>query len=380
MKPHVVGRAFFTPLGTDPGAVFERLLAGEHAVKPNDRFDASTYAVRLACSIPDTPPKPGRALRALRRIGLFGVASATAAVEDAGLTSLEDVGVFCGVGGLRASWDEMLDAWTNQQPDGAGAWNAGLGSLHPFWMLHHLSNNAHALVAQQLGAMGGGATYGGANGGAQALAGATRALRAGALETAVVFAYDSLLDPETLVELGERGAACTGDVHRAPYDARASGFVPGEAAAAVVLSTTGPGVTVDAFTTADGASGEPAARIFERFPRARFVDAAGLASPSFDAAERADFGPDTIFTCTQAAMGQLGAATSLVQVILAERALLTGRLPPIAGLDEPADGPGTPLSAPAPIDGPIVVRSVGAPGLAAAVSVDYGMASPSITT
>ena len=57
------------------------------------------------------------------------------------------VGLFAAVGGLRVGWSETLPAFEHQSPDGADAWERGLRLLHPFWLLQHLSNNAHALAS-----------------------------------------------------------------------------------------------------------------------------------------------------------------------------------------------------------------------------------------
>ena len=109
-------------------------------------------------------------------------------------------GVFVGMGGLRALWDDLLVALHDQQPDGADLWARGFGRVHPYWMLRHLSNNAHALLAMERQATGEGATFAGENAGAQALTGAIRTIRAGRLDRAIVVAYDTLLQPEILLE------------------------------------------------------------------------------------------------------------------------------------------------------------------------------------
>src|SRR6185295_12033989 len=108
------------------------------------RFPAGAYACRLAAPIEDAPAaSPHR--RFLDRLGLLGVEVALEALAmadaRAGAVPAERLGLFCGVGGLRARWDELLPALARQRPDGEGAWERGLRGLHPFWMLKHLSNN-----------------------------------------------------------------------------------------------------------------------------------------------------------------------------------------------------------------------------------------------
>jgi 3-oxoacyl-(acyl-carrier-protein) synthase len=170
----------------------------------------------------------------------------------------------------------------------------GLRDVHPYWMLRHLSNNAHALAAAELGLRGEGATFGGATAGAQAIASACRALEDGAVDAALVIAYDSLLEPETLVELGARRAATRATANPPPaYDDAAAGYVPGEAAAAIFLvRDDAPGaIAITVRDTADGARGEPdpttLARIVRHLGMASIIDGAAAAWPDADRAERA---------------------------------------------------------------------------------------------
>lgn len=187
------------------------------AIGPNPF--ASSYRLQRVARIEQAPAR-SRNERFLRRMGLYGMEVAHEAFAAAGIPAGPRYGFFTGVGGLRAHWDDMLAALANQDDSGADAWERGLKDVHPYWMLRHLSNNVHALASAELALRGEGATFGGADGGAQAIAGARRAIADGAVDAALVVAYDSLLEPETLVELGER---------------EAPDFVPGEAAAAIVL-------------------------------------------------------------------------------------------------------------------------------------------------
>ena len=281
----MIARAWRTPLGDTIDGAMARVLAGETSrVRDHRGYEITTIA-----PIVDEPPL-SRHGRFLRRIGLFGLAVATEAVVASGIGGGARVGLFSGVGGLRAHWDDMLAAFANQRDDGEHMWERGLKDVHPYWMLRHLSNNVHALASADLDLRGEGATYGGGNAGAQALAAASRALRANAIDAAVVVAYDSLLEPETLVELAARGFATS--------------FVPGEAAAAIVLVRGGDGPLL---SVCESAGESAAARCAGRLGGGDVLD-----------------GSATI----TAALGELGAATSVVQAIaLAEllRANATAR-------------------------------------------------------
>ncbi|HYI01134.1 beta-ketoacyl synthase N-terminal-like domain-containing protein [Hyalangium sp.] len=399
MSADVLGWAWRTPLGDSVDTAVSRLLAGERAATDTLRFETRTYACRLGAPILSVPQRSKHA-RFLRRMGLFGLEAAHAALQQARAhgceVSGERLGVFCGYGGLRAHWDDMMEGLSAQQPEQGGTWERGLKRIHPYWMLKHLSNNAHALLAADLSARGDGATYGGATAGAQALSAAIRSLEAGSIDVALVFAYDSLLEPETLVDLAARGAATTGDLANlaAPYDVHARGFVPGEAAAALVLQRPGAAGALASIAAADGADGqasdpssETLAAVASRLTQGdTVVDGSARALPAVDAAERSILAPllggGARLTAVQSAFGQLGAATALVQAIALASCLRRGVLPPIAGLREPAEGPLVPVREPTPTEAQSVLAlSTGAPGLAGAVRVhDLGRTRRSSVT
>jgi 3-oxoacyl-(acyl-carrier-protein) synthase len=407
MTVAIVARAWRTPLGDSIDAAMARLLAGERAAIANPRVPPGSYACSLVAPIV-APPAPSRQARFLRRMGLHALEVAREAVASAGaMPDRPRVGLFSGVGGLRAHWDDMLSALANQQPDGARAWERGLGDIHPYWMLRHLSNNAHALASVELGLRGEGATFGGATAGAQAIAAASRALVDGAIDAAVVVAYDSLLEPETLVELAAKRAATHAISPPPPaYDERAAGFVPGEAAAALVLVRVEDAgdralANIAAVDGADGARAEPSPRTLARVlstlvagradhPDERdaeptsiagadrlrdfVVDGAARAWPELDAAERVAIARaigDVPLTAITSSMGQLGAATSIVQAIALAEALRRGVVPPIAGLASTAPVPLHPVAARTSTRATTAFAlATGAPGLAAAIRVE----------
>lgn len=270
----MIARAWRTPLGSTVDAVMARLRAGERAGSTDPRIG---YGTAIA-PIPGQPA-PSRQSRFLRRMGLFGLEVAAEAFAASGLVAGPRIGLFSGVGGLRVHWDDMTKAFAEQRDDGALIWERGLEDVHPYWMLRHLSNNVHALASVELGLRGEGATFGGGNGGAQALAAASRALHDDAIDAALVVAYDSLLEPETLVERGARGEVA----------------IPGEAAAAIVVVRERAGC-----------------------PRVRVREAAGPGALARCIAF-GDHATDDARPLTDA-MGELGAATALVQAIaLSER-------------------------------------------------------------
>lgn len=390
MPMAVTGFSLRTPLGEDVATIGERIYNGERVITPNPRFDARTYPCSLAAAIA-VDPKPSKHRRFVKRMGLFGIEVGTEALAQS-QTPVRGtrLGLFCGYGGLRAHWDDLMPVLEKQDGslEARESWARGFSLLHPFWMLFHLSNNAHALLSIQLGATGDGTTSAGSNAGAQALRAAAAALESDSIDAALVFAYDTLVEPETILSLGASGAATNCPEASAvpgPYSVGACGFVPSEAAAALVLEKPDQarGRTIallSATTTADGNAGfsEPStlahalAAISEGDS---LVDGSGLAHRHYDDGERdviaKHLGDSTRLISTTASLGQMGAATSLVQAILLQHYLLHKKLPPIAGLSEPAPGPLRPLiHAETSEFRSAVALSCGLPGLVGAIRVE----------
>jgi 3-oxoacyl-(acyl-carrier-protein) synthase len=255
-------------------------------------------------------------------------------------------------------------------------------------MLFHLSNNAHALLSIALGATGDGTTTAGSNAAAQALRAAAAALEVGTVDAAIVFSYDSLVEPETILSLGMAGATTKENsvtAVGAPYGEHAAGFVPSEAAAAVVLERPKEAggrtiALVSATMTADGNAGFADPETFAQAISTIAVsdtlfDGAGLAQRERDDAERQVIGnllgTNTTLMSTTASLGQMGAATSLVQTILLTHFLSNRKLPPIAGLSRPSQGSLRPLVESESTDARSALAvSCGMPGLVGAVRVE----------
>jgi hypothetical protein len=392
-KAAMTAWAWRTAMGGDE-KVIERLLAGETGLQSQCHFDNHLYDCPLVAAI-NVAPAPNKHQRYLRRMGLFGleVAKEVAAKANLQQQDAERVGLFFGYGGLRAHWNDLMPAFVEQVPETSQCWQRGLNLLHPFWMLQHLSNNAHAIATQELGVCGDGATYSGGNAGAQAIAAAIRALNIGSIDSAIVVAYDSLLEPETLVELRQRHAINRQDSENliAPYSPTPQGFVPGEAAAAMVLQRADDSNTsksqcfIQALACADGNPYPATINTLERMTKqllqaGDIIDGVGLAVADYDLAERqlletmlaTQNYPQTTLTCLASSMGQSGAAHSLSQAIALSEFLKRKQLPAIHSLQVVSDSA---LLQPLTVTGPTASRaalalSASAPGLAGAVRVE----------
>jgi 3-oxoacyl-(acyl-carrier-protein) synthase len=385
----IAGYAWRTPLGSSIEAVLSRLLAGEHAVRPAPH--AASAGCRLRCATADGAAR-SRSDRFLDRLGLLALDAGREAMTNADLgrddARLERTALFAATGGLRPRWSDMLPALARQRDDGTALWDRGLSRFHPFWMLQHLSNNVHAVLSIELQIRGEGSTFAGPTAGAEALCAAIRALEAGAVDAALLVAYDSLLDPQCSADLTRRGVATPADLQhwRPPYDQGAAGIVPGEASAALVLvrgeSGNGrPLLSCAAATDPDPlASGEPRP---ERLAEVAalvgrddaIVDGAAYGRSELDAAERSALigvvPRSAHLVCTAASFGRIGAAGPLVQAIAAVEFLRRRLLPPIAGLHEAAAGALDVVTAATRTDrNSALLLSGGAPGAVAAIRVE----------
>ncbi len=377
----ITGYAWRTPLGNTIDGAIRRLLAGERALQRNTRFPIGGYACKVAAMINDDPA-PSSYQRFLRRMGLYAREAALQAYTAAAPTVAENrLGLFFGYGGLRAHWNDLMPGLAEQRSDFSSSWERGFKRFHPFWMLQNLSNNAHAIVAKELHARGDGLTFGGANAGAQALVGAIRSLKAGACDVACVAAYDTLLEPETLVEMAARGVVATDVEAPAAYSLEASGFVPGEAAAALVLERAENAAgqmlaRIEARDTADGSADAPSVTTLESlllgFTQPEdVIDGAARCDRAFDQRELAVLGsylPGAALISTLGAMGQVGAAASLLQAIALTELLRRGVLSPVAALTKECASAVRPILKAEPTTARSAIGlSVGPPGLAGAV-------------
>lgn len=380
--------AWHTAMGNDE-KVIERLLTGENAFQAKGRFDNNLYDCPLVAAI-HSEPTASKHQRYLRRMGLFALELAKEVAHKANIQQqqAERVGLFFGYGGLRAHWNDLMPAFVEQVSETNQCWQRGLHLLHPFWMLQHLSNNAHAIAAQELGACGDGATYSGSNAGVQAIAAAIRALNTGSIDTAIVVGYDSLLEPETLVELRQHHAINRSDKLIAPYSGYAQGFVPAEAAAAIVLqradSTSEAHCYIQALACADGnphsAGINTLAQMTKKLLQAGdVIDGVGLAQADYNLAEKNMLKtilanqnyPPTAFTCLASSIGQNGAAQSLLQAIALSEFLKRQTLPAIHGLTVAESDLLSPLTTTTHTTSRAALAlSASAPGLAGALRVE----------
>jgi len=112
----VTGLGCVSSLGTDPGTLWNNVIAGRSGVVPVTRFDVTGYACRIAAEVRDFDPVPAfpnaKEVRRTDRFTHFGVYAGWSALKDSGLDlereDLDEIGVYLGsgIGGLETTEEQ----------------------------------------------------------------------------------------------------------------------------------------------------------------------------------------------------------------------------------------------------------------------------------
>jgi 3-oxoacyl-[acyl-carrier-protein] synthase II len=374
----VTGLGVVTPLGIDVETVWRRMLAGTNAVAAPRRLGpwhpptravgevAAEDLARLAEGFPEEA-----ALEDPRT--LYGVAAATAALEDAGLggdaPGRERAGVALASGpGVHRIEDLHRVLGADGRVD-EERWIAEADAVHPESLVRSTVERPAARIARRFG-LGGpvSAVTTACSAANQAIGAAFRAVRSGRAEWMVAGGSDSMLNPLGLVFFVLLGAASLEehDPERAcrPFDLRRTGLVQGEGAGCAVLESeehalargarihaevVGYGSTLDAYrTTAPHPDGRGAAEAMRRAlsdaglapADVDFVNAHGTGTKRNDPAEaraiRSVFGGHPVaVSSSKSMMGHLLAAAAGVAFAGTVLAVRDDVVPPTTNVTQP---------------------------------------------
>ncbi|QMV21220.1 ketosynthase chain-length factor [Streptomyces sp. SCUT-3] len=364
----VTGLGVAAPNGLGRDAYWKAVLAGHSGIGRVTRFDVSRYPSRLAGQIDDFDPSehlPGRLLPQTDHSTRLAYAAADWALDDAqvGAGDLRDydMGVVTAnaLGGFDFTHREFRKLWS-RGPEYVSvyesfAWfyavNTGQISIR-----HKMRGPSAALVAEQAG-------------GLDALGHARRTVRRGT-PLVVAGGVDSALDPWGYASQLSGGMVTTAtDPLRAylPFDAAASGHVPGEGGALLVLEDASSarargvgrvyGELAGHAATFDPApdSGRPPA--LGRAAAGALADAGlgpadidvvfadGAGTPHLDAAEAEAigslFGAGAVpVTAPKSLTGRLYGGGGPLDVVCALLAIRDGVIPPTHGVSEVPDAYG----------------------------------------
>ncbi len=387
----VTGMGAICAAGKSPGEIWERVRAGRSAVAQIMQWDTSRWPRRLGGEVADFDPlalvENRKVHKFVRRTDILGLYAAGRALDAAGFTTQRErldaaeaeifndrTGVFVGSG--AGSYQDQYDFFpllTRAEGNVTRFGSELMQAVNPLWLLRVLPNNVLCHMGIIYGFRGPNACISNHSlSGMLAVAEAAAALRSGEVDRAIAVGHQSPVEPQAVQYFDSLGLL-TADAVR-PFDARRSGCVLGEGAAALALETEtavrarrarvvgevlGSGCTSEAGgLLAVRADGDGLARAIEvaldaaglRAADVGMIVAHGNATAHSDASEaaaiRSVFGaavpPVTAFKW---AYGHVLAASGIVDAVLALLALHGGEAPGIATLREPAaDCAGLPVS------------------------------------
>jgi 3-oxoacyl-[acyl-carrier-protein] synthase-1 len=376
----VTGAGAICSAGKRPAEIWDAARAGRGSIGRVGQWDSAHWNQPRAGEIADFAPSAlladRKILKYLGRGDVLGLFAASAAIDDAGLLAFREsldpasterfndmTGVFVGSGGAAyAGSYDFLPALAAAGPDLAAFGRAVESAVDPLWLLRNLPNNVLGHLGIRWGFKGPNACVTNhAVSGALALAEAAGALRAGTAERAVVVGHHAPIEPQTVLGFEALGLLASDDLR--PFDARRTGTLLGEGAAAVVVEAAasadargaraaGEYLGGGCATEAEGllevrADGDGPTRAIELALAEAGIDAGdvgmvvahGNGTPQSDASEAAAlrrvFGaampPVTTFKW---AFGHLLAAGAIMDVVLALESLRNDVVPGVAALDE----------------------------------------------
>ena len=375
----VTGLGLVTPLGADVETAWANILAGKSGAGPITRFDASDQKCQIACEVkPADHPygfDPNKRVdhKVQRQVDLFivyGIDAAGQALEDAGLTEMDEATRFragcsigSGIGGLPGIESEALVLAEK-----------GPGRVSPHFVHGRLINLISGQVSIKYGLMGPNhAVVTACSTGAHSIGDAARMIRDDDADIMLAGGAEATICPLGVAGFAQARALNSSfndrpEAASRPYDKDRDGFVMGEGAGVVVLEeyehakargakiyaeVVGYGLSGDAFhVTAPEPTGSGAYRAMEMALKKAgmtpadidYVNAHGTSTMAdtieLGAVKRL-FG-DAIgamsMSSTKSAIGHLLGGAGAVEAIFCILAIRDQIVPPTLNLDNPDEG------------------------------------------
>jgi len=250
----VTGSGAICAAGKSPEEIWEAVWTGRSAIRPIQQWDASGWPTSLAGEIHGLEPRAlveDRKLhKLLQRTDLLGLYVAGRAIDDAGFVAYREAlepadaaafndrtGVYVGSGGGGyQSQHEFFPLLTTAKGD-LGTFGRELAAtVNPMWLLRSLPNNVLCHIGIRYGLKGPNAcVMNHSVSGSLAVAEAAAALRAGEADRALAVGHDAPIEPQMVLYYHQLGLLSADGLR--PFDARRSGSLLGEGAAALVLET-----------------------------------------------------------------------------------------------------------------------------------------------
>jgi 3-oxoacyl-[acyl-carrier-protein] synthase II len=368
----VTGLGLVSPIGIGTEETWQGLIAGRSGAGPITRFDASEFAVRIACEVKGFDAGQWLAPKEARKFDTFvhyAVASAKMAIADSGLViddgNAERVGVVIGsgIGGLP------LIEKTHQT-----LVERGPRRVTPFFIPGAIINMCSGVVSIETGAKGPNmATCTACSTSAHAISDSVLYLRHGYADAIIAGGAEAVITPSAVAGFASMKALSTrnDEPERAsrPWDADRDGFVMGDGAGMVILEeyeharargatilaeVYGLGMSGDAYhisaPSEDASGGIRVMRLALQDAGIRpdevdYINAHGTATPAGDTIEtkavKAVFGdhaPKVMVSSTKSMTGHLLGAAGALEFGISTLAVGRGVVPPTINLDNPGEG------------------------------------------
>jgi 3-oxoacyl-[acyl-carrier-protein] synthase II len=242
----VTGLGLVTPLGADVETSWRNILASKSGAGPITKFDASDQKCRIACEVKPADHEygfdPGKRVdhKTQRQVDpfiIFGLDAAGQAMEDAGLTDLDEqtrlragVSIGSGIGGLPGIESESVNLFKN-----------GPGRVSPHFVHGRLINLISGQVSIKYGLMGPNhAVVTACSTGAHSIGDAARMIKDDDADIMLAGGAEATICPIGIAGFAQARALSTNFNDRPekasrPYDKDRDGFVMGEGSGVVVL-------------------------------------------------------------------------------------------------------------------------------------------------
>jgi 3-oxoacyl-[acyl-carrier-protein] synthase II len=360
-----------SPIGHSVNESWQAALAGQSGIRQNQGFDTEAFGVKICGSVIDFDISQYMNPKEARRMDSFiqlGVAAATQAIKDAGLSAQPEdadrigVAIGSGIGGIETieNTHETLV-------------KSGPRRVSPFFIPGVVINMISGNVSIEWGFKGPNfAVVTACTTGTHNIGFGARMIQYGEADVMVVGGAESATSPITVAGFHSMKALSTRnddpEAASRPWDADRDGFVLGEGAGVLVIEeyerakargakiyaeVTGFGMSADAYhITGPAESGEGGAAAMQNALNDAqlnpqdlgYLNAHGTSTPLGDVAEtqgiKSVFGNDTSLcvSSTKSMIGHLLGAAGSVEAIFTIKAITDQVLPPTINLDNPGEG------------------------------------------
>ncbi|MEO9463275.1 MAG: beta-ketoacyl-ACP synthase II [Marinomonas sp.] len=375
----VTGLGLVTPLGGDVDTTWGNLIAGKSGAGPITRFDPEGQKCTIACEVKPAdheygfdPDKrvDGKVQRQVDPFIIYGIDAAGQALEDAGLTEMDDdlkmrtgCSIGSGIGGLPGIEAESIKMHER-----------GPGRVSPHFVHGRLINLISGQVSIKYGLMGPNhAVVTACSTGAHSIGDAARMIRDDDADVMLAGGAEGTVNPLGIAGFAQARALNMSMNDRPaeasrPYDKGRDGFVMGEGAGVVVLEeyehAKARGATIYAEVTGYGLSGD-AYHVTAPHPEGKGAELAmrmalkkaGLSAGDIDyvnahgtstmadtielGAVKRVLGDDLAgasMSSTKSAIGHLLGGAGAVEAIFCILAMRDSIVPPTLNLTDPDDG------------------------------------------